>query len=628
MAANKGYALNVIVKAVDRITAPLRGIFGKVRAASNAVRGALDRAGVPLLGAQMRSVGVAAAGLGKNIASLSAIGMAGIGALSGAVGALVTSFAQAGDLTAKTADRVGVGVEQFQAWRFAADRAGIGNEEFSKALLKLNTNIGTALVGKGPALEVLDGFGIKLRDASGAARTTEQILPELADKLQRIQSPSLRAAAAAKLFGAQVGTQMVTLLAGGSQGLEDMTERAKELGLVIGEDAARGGEAFVDSLTDLQYSLTGVKNVVAGALMPKLTELGNKLTDVIIKYRPQIEAFAAAFAENLPGNIEKVTGFLGDLYDGAQPVIAIVSALAETFGAANLIFTAVGLYLGGGLLMGVLNLALAFKGLGITILSTPVGWFLLAIAAIGAAVFIIYKNWDGIAKFFSEKWASVKAAFADGLINGMWKLLLEYNPVMLMMEAFNGLLYYLTGWDIGTIVGEKIAAIPALWDELNPVGLIREGFDSLLAYLGSWDLAGILGEKISGAVAAIKNGLPDWAKDLLGIDGGSVGGAPADNGTADTPSARTTPVSDVPLVLNRSGTDPGSPAAPGRSVADLGQRAARVGQMAAQAQPQQAPQEVRVKVDMNNLPAGTKVKTEGSPGAKFDTDIGYSMQAP
>lgn len=569
--ANKGYPLNVVIKAVDRVSAPLRGIFGKVRNASAAVRGALDRAGVPLLGAQMRKVGAAAEGLGKSMARLG-IGAAGITALTGAAGALVSSFAAAGDLTAKTADRVGVGVEQFQAWRFAADRAGVGNEEFSKALLKLNTNIGTALVGKGPALEVLDGFGIRLRDASGAARTTEQILPELADKLQRIQSPSLRAAAAAKLFGAQVGSQMVTLLAGGSQGLEEMTDRAKELGLVIGEDAARGGESFIDAMTDLQYSLSGVKNVLATALMPKLTELGNKLTDVIIKYRPQIEAFATAFAENLPGNIEKVTGFLGDLYDGVKPVIAIFSSLSDTFGAANLIFTAVGLYIGGGLLMGVLNLAVALKGLGITLLSTPVGWFLGAVVAIGAAAYVIYKNWDGIVNYFSEKWASVKAAFSDGIVNGIYNLWLEYNPVTLMMEGFSGLIKYLTGWD----------------------------------------LAAILDAKIADAVAAIKNGLPDWVKDLLGIDGASVGSPPEQG----TPAAQ----------VDAEASAPGVAPTPARPMTDLGQRAARLGPAA---QPQaQPPQEVRVKVDMNNVPPGTKVKAEGSPGAKFDTDIGYSMQAP
>lgn len=312
--------------------------------------------------------------------------------------------------------------------------------------------------------------------------------------------------------------------------------------------------------------------------------------------------------------MKKVTGFLGDLYDGVQPVIAIISSLSDTFGAANLIFTAVGLYVGGGLLMAVLNLMVALKGLGITLLSTPVGWFLAAVVAIGAAAYLIYRNWGSITTFFSEMWAGIKAVFADGIINGLFRLWLDYNPVSLMLKAFNGLISYLTGWDIAAIVGEKISAITAQWDQLNPVTLIRDGFDGLLAYLGAWDLGAILGEKIAGAVAAIKNGLPDWAKDLLGIDGGSVGGTPAESGTPTSQAGSATQEPGAPLALNRP-------------VADLGQRAARMGQTAAQTQAQ-PPQEVRVKVDMNNLPPGTKVKAEGSPGAKFDTDIGYSMQAP
>ncbi|MDT4858929.1 hypothetical protein FQZ97_934210 [compost metagenome] len=88
--------------------------------------------------------------------------------------------------------------------------------------------------------------------------------------------------------------------------------------------------------------------------------------------------------------------------------------------------------------------------------------------------------------------------------------------------------------------------------------------------------------------------MPDWAKSLLGIEGASV--------TVSGTAAAATP---------------------------LGERAAAIGTQAAQAAGGTAqPQEVLVRVDMNNLPAGSKVQTQGSKGAQFDTNIGYSMVAP
>jgi hypothetical protein len=325
----------------------------------------------------------------------------------------------------------------------------------------------------------------------------------------------------------------------------------------------------------MMFAFKGVGNTIATAVVPQLDRLSKMLIETIVKYRPQIEAFATSFAENLPGNIEKITGFLGGLYEGIQPVINAVGWLSDTFGGANVVLATVGAYIGGGLIVSIFNLGMAFKGLGIAIATTPVGWFLAAIALIAAAAYIVYQNWDKIVAFFEEKWAGVKAAFSDGIINGIWKLWKEYNPVTLMTEAFMGLVKYLTGWDLGAI----------------------------------------LGAKVKDAISAMKSAIPDWAAEMLGIE----------ISTSDQPAAPGSEPAPDQIATRASAPESGA-AAPGaeKELSDIGRRAAQVGNDTAKivAAP---PSEVRVKVDFANMPQGTKVKTEGSQGAQFDTNLGYSM---
>lgn len=583
--ADKDYKLSVIIGAVDRLTAPLRGMLGKVQAISTGIGRSLDRTGLPVFTQSLKNVGGAIGGVGSAVGGardkLLGLG-ATLGITGAAFGVFINGYADATGAIGDTAERTGASRERLQQLGFAAQLTGSSAETMAGALMKMNLAVGSATKGSKEFKEMFAGLGIKLKNTDGSLKSTDEQFNMFVDRIAKIKNPTLQAQAAVKIFG-KSATELLPLIRGGSAGLGEMTAEAARLGIVLSDDAVRQGEAFGDILDTLKFSLRGVGNIIGTALVPELSKMGTWLTDTIVKYRPQIEAFATSFAKNLPGNIQKIVGFLGDLYDGIQPVITAIGWLSDTFGGANVVFAALGAYIGGGLIVSIFNLAMAFKGLGVAILTTPVGWFLAAIAAVGAAAFVIYKNWDNIVAFFEEKWAGVKAAFSDGIINGIVKVWTEYNPVTLMMEAFNGLVKYLTGWDLGAILGEKVSA----------------------------------------AIGAMKRAIPDWAAEMLGIEitaGDSSSAAQENVSESGTPSVTTT---DQPPAAGA--------ATPGREkdLADVGRRAAQVGNEAAkQASVSSQPAEVRVKVDFANMPRGVQVKTEGSQGAQFDTNLGYSMAAP
>lgn len=526
--AEKGYSLAVVIKAVDQLSGPLRSIMGKVRSQTSKLRDGLsslsNRSGLPILANRFGKVASAAGVLGKRVAAIGA-GFAAMATVAGgALFGLTKSFADDAGAVDDLANQTGIGREALQEWNYAAQQTGVTTEEMTASVQAFSKNIGLAALGTGKAKDVLNGLGVSLKNADGSARSTEIVFADVADKLQRIKDPAKQAAVATRLFGG-AGVKLLPMLKNGSGGLADFAKRARELGVVISSDSVKAADNFGDGLLDMQLALTGVRNSIGAAVIPAFTALISKLTDLIVKYRPQIEAFAQNFAAELPGRIEQITKFLGDLYDGIQPVIKAIGAMADVFGGANLVLAAVGTMIAATVVPALMTLTTAFYGLGVAILTTPIGWIIGAIAILAGAAYLIYDNWEGISGFFKELW-----------------------------------------------------------------GGVVETFDGVIAYLTSWDIAGTLKRKIAGAVSAIQSVLPDWAKDQLGI-GGAV------------------------TVTTAGG---GSP---------VGQRAAAIGQQAA-AQAKGQPQEVMVRVDMNNLPSGTRVQTQGSKGAQFDTNLGYAMARP
>jgi hypothetical protein len=81
-------------------------------------------------------------------------------------------------------------------------------------------------------------MGIALRDQSGNLRRSEDLLADVADAFARVEDPAERVRLAFKLFDSE-GVALVNLLSDGSSALEEMRERARDLGIVLDDPQHR-----------------------------------------------------------------------------------------------------------------------------------------------------------------------------------------------------------------------------------------------------------------------------------------------------------------------------------------------------------------------------------------------------
>lgn len=136
--------------------------------------------------------------------------------------------------------------------------------------------------------------------------------------------------------------------------------------------------------------------------------------------------FAAALAAVLV-----VLGTLTIVLAGVLGPMAVVKFSMQTLGMK-------GGYLARGL--GLASSAMRLFGTatmwaGRALLTTPIGWVALGIAAIAGAAYLIYRNWQPITAFFLGVWNEIRSAF-DGGIGSIGALLVNWSPIGLLYRGF------------------------------------------------------------------------------------------------------------------------------------------------------------------------------------------------
>ncbi len=186
------------------------------------------------------------------------------GAAIAAVGAAVAALAITGfgtllhyinktsievDELAKRAHKLGTSVEAFQRLEYAAKLANVSTETLNSGLSRLVKNIGEAQKGIGPAADALKRLGLNAKDLQAMSLDKQYIA--IANALKTVTNQNEQAQIAIKLFG-RAGVEQLNLLR------TNLTETSKEfdqLGIALSDKAAKGVEAYRDSITRLSAIL-------------------------------------------------------------------------------------------------------------------------------------------------------------------------------------------------------------------------------------------------------------------------------------------------------------------------------------------------------------------------------------
>jgi hypothetical protein len=133
------------------------------------------------------------------------------------------------------------------------------------------------------------------------------------------------------------------------------------------------------------------------------------------------------------------------------------------------------------LISGLRAVILAVRSFSITLITSPIFWFALAIIALIGAVYLLWKYWDKVSKALSTAWNWLKSTWekvSDTLLTAWnwlklsWQKVLEVfiniHPIGILLKALNKLVEYVFGVDLFT-AGKKI--VKSLWEGIESLAM-------------------------------------------------------------------------------------------------------------------------------------------------------------
>lgn len=251
--------------------------------------------------------------LGRGIKTAAKWGAA-VGAAAIAVGAAMLGAANkvagAADEIDKASRRAGTNAEEWQKLKYAMGQSGIDASTLEKTMVKNQKTLNEAAQGTGKAVEAYASLGVSIKNVDGSLRASDEVYKDALKSLADLTDINERNRIANDLFGKSYA-ELAPILDGGSAGIDALTSRAEQLGLVMSQETVDAGVKFGDTLDDLKQVGGAAFNMFAAELLPIL----QVFLEFLIAAAPKIQEainFIMTYIESTMVGIKEIWSVHGE----------------------------------------------------------------------------------------------------------------------------------------------------------------------------------------------------------------------------------------------------------------------------------------------------------------------------
>jgi hypothetical protein len=164
---------------------------------------------------------------------------------------------------------------QLQAWERWADRAGVANGELVMAMTKIQRSAAQAADGGGELGATFEALGVKVKNADGSLRGSQELLMDVLDGLAATGDESKRTALAMDVFGRSGGKLLRAL---GQGDIKEFLASMDEVGTITAESAEEI-DVMNDAMTDAKSSFFSLAVTLVTRAAPALRWVADRMRE-------------------------------------------------------------------------------------------------------------------------------------------------------------------------------------------------------------------------------------------------------------------------------------------------------------------------------------------------------------